>query len=801
MRRDRVIALVTLGAVFAAGFFTFDGLRVRSEIADFVPQSEERELAEIARAVTDSELSRTIVLEVGPGEAQDVAAAGAELSALLEDSPGVAWVTSGPPAGVDRAMYDLYFSRRYAFIAETAEQATALLSDAGLDARAAELRRDLAGPTAMLVRRIAPADPLEAFPRFLRRAQASGTGGPDVVDGHFVTPVLDASAEDADRARWGVVLLSTSGSVFSADAQEPVLRAIERASEAVLARHPGLHLEQAGVQRFAVAAERGLRADTQRISTLSTLGIVLLFVLLFRGPRYLLLGAIPLATGTVLASATCRLVFGSVHGITIAFGSSMLGVGIDFVAHYVNHHVLLPAGTPEQTMKKLWPGLALGATTTIAGLLGLSWTSFPGMRELALFAGAGVLGSLLATRFLVPPFMPERPTPTRLHAWLAKQGERAWRWMVASRRSAVAVPLIALLVSIVGLSRLTLLDDLRAMNQTDPLLVEEDRAVRARIAQGEAGRLVLASGESDEEALLGNDLAYAALTEAVGANELERFRSVHALLPSARQQTAVDAAVRGQPQLGPRVLSALARVGFVPDMFSPFVDSLRTPAPAPLDFETFDATAAGVLARPFRIHAGDRIAYVSFVEGVRDSEALAARLRVIDGVRYFDQARFLTSAYRTFRARTAELILAGLFVVLALCWIKYRKVSLAIASVAPAILASTTSLALVSMFGEPLNLMHLVACLLVLSMGEDYAVFLLEVRDEDEGPGVTLVGLAIAGLTTILSFGLLAVSTHPALRALGVVTSLGVLFSMLFAPLALLFVAREAPNSQRTSRQ
>lgn len=788
MRRDRVIALAVLAGATVVGVFTFTGLPLRSQIADFVPSAEERELAEIARNVTDSELSRTIVLEVGPGGAAEVAAAAGELGALLEGVPGVAWVTSGPPEGTDRAMYELYFSRRYAFFAETPEEATALLTDEGLDARAAELRRDLTGPTAMLVRRIAPQDPLEAFPRLLRRMQGSAAGGPDVVDGHFVTPAAEGVGSEAGR--WGVVLLSTSGSVFSADAQEPVLRAIDAAFATVRAAHPDLRLEQAGVQRFAVAAERGLRADTQRISTLSMVGIAALFILLFRGPRFFLLGTIPLAIGTIAATGICRLVFGSVHGITLAFGSSLLGVAIDFVAHYVNHHVLLPAGSPEQTMKKLWPGLSLGALTTIAGLFGLAWTSFPGMRELALFSGTGVLGALVATRYLVPPFMPEKSVPTRLHTWLAKVGERAWRAMLAHRRAAAVVPAIALVVSAVGLSRLELLDDLRAMNQTDPALVAEDRAVRSRVAQGEAGRLVIATGADDEEALSRNDAAYAALSEAVRAGELDRFRSAHLMLPSAAQQRAVDAAVRGRPGLGPAMLDALERAGFVRAMFSPFTESLAAPAPPPVDFAAFDATAAGVLVRPFRIHAGDRIAYVSFVEGVHDGAALADRLRRIDGVRYFDQTVFLTSAYATFRGRTMQLVLGGLFVVLMMCGIKYRKVSLAIASVAPAILAATTSLALVALAGDPLNLMHLVACLLVLSMGEDYAVFLLEVRDEDDGPGVTLVGLAIAGATTILSFGLLALSAHPALRALGIVTSLGVLFSMLFAPLALLFVKR-----------
>jgi predicted exporter len=788
MTRDRAIATAVLVLTALAGYFTFDGLVVRNEIADFVPNAEERELAEVAREVTDSELSRTIVLNVGPGEASEVATAAGELGDALRDAPGIAWVRSGPSDGMEQALYTLYFARRYAFLAETPANATAALTDAGLAQRANDLRHALAGPMSILVRRIAAEDPLQAFPGLLTRAQDANAGGPEIASGHFIT------SETADpQGRWGVVVLSTTGSVFSADAQEPVLHAIDDAFARVHAAHPSLRLEQAGVQRFAVRTERALRADTQRISTLSMVGIVVLFVLLLRGPRFLFLGAIPLAVGTVLATASARLLFGSVHGITLAFGSSMLGVGIDFVAHYVNHHVLHPEGSAEDTMKKLWPGLALGATTTIAGLFGLAWTSFPGMRELAVFAGLGVLGSLVATRWLVPPFMPATIQPTRLHLFLARICESIWRRTRDRRSLAIVLPLIATVISIAGLSRARFLDDLRALNPADPALVAEDRAVRSRVAQGEAGRFVIAYGDDDDDALAANDAAYAALTAARDAGELTRFRSAHPFLPSPSVQRAIDDAVRTRPNLASAMLDALERAGFVRAMFDPFTRSIAAPAPSPLTYDELAATPAVDVVRPFRIHAGSRVAYLSFVEGVHDADALDRRFAGITGARYFDQARFLSSAYRTFREHTIELVLAGLVVVFGLCLLRYRKLTLGLAAVGPAVLASATSLALVSLAGEPLSLMHLVACMLVLSMAEDYAVFLLEVRDEEDAPGITLVGLLTACVMTVLSFGLLALSEHPALRALGLVTSIGVLLSMLMAPLALLAV-RPAKN-------
>jgi hypothetical protein len=59
-----------------------------------------------------------------------------------------------------------------------------------------------------------------------------------------------------------------------------------------------LVLRQSGVGRFALRAEAAIRQDITRISTISTIGVVLLFIALFRGLRLVLLSLVLLATGS-----------------------------------------------------------------------------------------------------------------------------------------------------------------------------------------------------------------------------------------------------------------------------------------------------------------------------------------------------------------------------------------------------------------------------------------------------------------------------------------------------------------------
>ena len=98
--------------------------------------------------------------------------------------------------------------------------------------------------------------------------------------------------------------------------------------------------------------------------------------------------------------------------------------------------------------------------------------------------------------------------------------------------------------------------------------------------------------------------------------------------------------------------------------------------------------------------------------------------------------------------------------------------------------------------GLPTNLLHVLSLLLVLSMGVDYGVFLVESTGSEVSADATLMSLLACCLTTVLSFGLLALSGTPALRAIGLVTGIGVSLSLVLAPLSLLLTGAAPSRSK-----
>ena len=761
----------------ALSVFVAARLRVDTDITHFMPGGEIDADALLARELTTGEPSRTLVLIVDAPDTEAAVAASRELEARLRADPragpALEFLEGGPPEGFEEALWTLYWPRRLAFLAGDPAEVPAQLSDPALAAAAAELKRRLAQPLSSLVSRVAPGDPLLILPRLFERLAGARAEGLRVVEGRFVTR----------DGRGAVLFLGARAAGFDPEAQRPLLAGIAAAFEAANAQAGGtLRLSQAGVPRYAIRAEESMRADISRVSTWSLLGILPLLLLLFRSVRLLVLTLPVVLAGSLAGTAACLALFGSVHGVTLAFGAALIGVTVDYPVHFYCHHALAPDGRgPRATLAGIWTGLLLGAATTVLGFAALLASSFPGLREVAVFGAAGIGASLLATRLFLPALVPAAVAP-------APAGRRvvgaldALRVALESRRGAVAAALGAVvLLAAVLLPRARWNDDVAALNRLDPALHAEDTAVRERVARYEQRRFVVAVGADEEAALQVDDAVAAALEQARAAGELAGFRSLATLLPSAARQRAVDAAVRAEPGLAERMERELAAQGFVPKAFAPFREALAAPPPEPLAWADLAASPLAPLARPFRVTLPEGVGLLSLLAEVSDPDALQARLDAVPGARLLDVGAVLTRAYAAYRARMLSLLLLGALAVIALVALRYRALRPTLAATVPGVLAVLVTVGVLAALGVELNVLSLVALLMVISMGDDFGIFLAEAGADRAGLEAVHLAVFVSGLTTAFSFALLALSDDPALHAIGLTASIGVSLCLVFA--------------------
>ncbi len=767
--------------VYSARQITFT-----ADITNFMPDGRGADLAQISRALVHSELARTMVLTIGASDPARAVTAAKELAEALRAHPEVAWLRSGADPELQEQVYRLYFPRRHYFVSDDPErELEARLSADGLRAQAQALRRNLALPISPLAARIAPEDPLGVFPALLERLRA---GEPPLAtrDGVFTT---------RDGA-FAVILLATVHSAFDTVPQAPLLAEIRTRFEAIRARlGPDLLLEQSGANRFALDAETKLRADASLISTLSTIGVAVLSWLFFRSFLSLGLAMVPALVGLLIAMAASLAIFGRLDGTTIGFGASLIGVTIDYPTHFLILRSLSTRGeNPWQLARRLSGSLSMAALTTMASFAGLAFTSFRGFRELGVFSGIGVAGALVATLFLMPDLVPRTRGVRPVSAGLARRLDGWIPWLRGHRARLSVVPFAVLLLGAIALPRLHWNDDLSQLGQPDPRLRDEESRVRERVSNFDGGRFVVALADDPESAIARNDTVYARLEPLVARGELGGLRSLHDLVWSQDLQRRNLAALRADPELEARLDASFREAGFRPGSFAKFARALEAP-PEPLTLSALRESQLAPLTATLVLELEGRTAVITYLRGVRDPEAIRAAIADLPDVHLFDQKVFLNDIAAEFRTRTLLQIVIGSVCVGFILLARYRDWRRAFAAFLPSLLTAVIVLSAFALSGTETNLLHAVSLLIVMGMGVDYGIFVVDSVDEPDELGATLVSCLLCCLTTLLGFGALALSSHPALRAIGLTTGAGVALSLVLAPLTLLALRADAAKA------
>jgi predicted exporter len=264
-------------------------------------------------------------------------------------------------------------------------------------------------------------------------------------------------------------------------------------------------------------------------------------------------------------------------------------------------------------------------------------------------------------------------------------------------------------------------------------------------------------------------------------------RSLHDVLWSEELQLRNLAMLHASERLPERLDSAFSQAGFRAGAFAPFAAALEA-MPPPLTFAELRASPLGELASTLVLDLGGRTGVVTYLRGVRDAEAVKGALADLPDVHWFEQRAFLNEIFARFRDQTLRQTALGSLLVLPLLLLRYRGLRRALAAFLPSVLSGLVVVSILAGLGHPVNLLHVVSLLVVMGMGVDFGIYLVDSALGSRALGATLISILLCCLSTLLTFGTLALSSHPALRAIGLTSGLGIALSFLFAPATLLLM-------------
>jgi predicted exporter len=720
-----------------------------TDIAAFLPGPATAEQRLLAEQLRDGVASRLVLIGVRAARSEDAAAAARALATRLRADALFAFVADGDPAGFERERR-LLFEARYLLSPQVTPQA---FTADGLRAAFARLQAQLTSALAPVVRPLAAEDPTGELLAIAHRL--GPPAAPRVQHGAWFT---------AD-GRSAIVLAETRAPGFDIEAQAAAKRAIESHFTALDAA-PGLTLELAGPGVFAVESRARIERDAERLSLLAAALIGALLLAALRSPRFLLLAALPVASGALAALAAVALAFGEIHGITIGFGLTLIGEAVDY-AIYV--HVQRPRAGDAQGEARLARALLLAVLTSAAGFLAMMLSGFRGLAQLGVFSLVGIVVAGGVARFYLPPLLPPPPSlppldwPPRRTGWL-----RALQALVAVAVVASGAALLARGGSIWN-------DELAAISPLPAAAGELDARLRGDAGLPELRWVIALPRGTQEQALQAAEALRPALEAVRDAGAIAGFDSPADLLPSERTQRARQAALPPPAELQAALAAALAGSNFEAAAFAPFVDAVERARQAPLvGADHYAGSALGQRLRAQLVpHAGG-VALLITLRGVDAARADALRAAVAaHGAALIDLKGDVERLIAEYRRTAVWAAAAGAVLIVLLLAARLRKAAAVLRIVVALAAAVTVAAGALVVVAGALTLFHLVALLLVAGVGSNYAMFFARLPAEADARRATLGSVLLAATTTFVAFALLATSATPVLHMIGATVAIG----------------------------
>ena len=726
------------------------GLQHQTPVTDLLamlPTDARRPQAvQATQALADAGARRVSVLVGGGDWPQAQAAADAFLKAL----PGVAVRHRVDTA--EQAAWLALYAPAHAGLLPTGlrERLDALPLEALADQAVAALVRPVPGPRAGAW----VDDPLDLFGQWLaERARASRVR---VQDGRLML------TDPAQPGRFfALLLIDPPQSGFDLRQQQALVEQLDIATRA--AAQQGAQVILTGVPLFAAAAARQAEHEVHTIGIGSLLGILALTLLAFRSLRPRLLVLLSMAVGLAAASSVCLLVFGNLHLVTLVFGASLLGVAENYGCNYFSARQGLEGSQRWDMLAAQLPVVGLALATTVIGYALLALPPFPGLRQIAVFSAVGLVAAFITVQLWFPLLDGGGRMPvTRVAHWL---GSRRALWPSLGPAGLATLGLACAALAAWTWQSLRVDDDLRQLQSAPPTLVAAQREF-ARLMQTPGVAQFFVVQGADEEQLLQREEALTARLRRLGLG----VQAVSDGLPSlsrqqadARWSSALQA--RLQPLLEARLGQALAPRQTTPAPLRP-ADWLASPASAP-----WRAQWLGRL--------GQGPASVVLLTGA-DTPARRATLAELnlDGVTWVDKVDEISRLLGRYRHLMMWVLLLGHALTWAALALRFGR--RAWRALAPTSVASLATLALLAATHQPLQLFHVLPLLILLGLGVDYGIFLLEQPARQATRPFLSVSLSAA--STLLSFGLLALSGTPALQAFGLTLLYGVFLAWLATP-------------------
>ena len=740
-----LIILVTVALGLGITWFK-NGIHIQTNIFALLPQTQQDKQLEQTEQYVSKQLNNKIFVVIDAKSQKQLDQA----TELLKREVSQAKLFQ--PLGIQVDM-DAFAKTLYAHHAGLlSQQDLNILEKQDYAALSEQSLMQIMSPGMPITKQLLEQDPLLLFPRYaMQLASLQGNSNIEIQNG-FAT-IAD---EQGYSRLFNLQLLK---SPYDIEYQENVSKWINELNLKLKETH--VQANWTGTIIFSHFGTESAKSEISTIGIGSSLGVLFLVWFGFRSIRPMLTEFIAVSTGSMVAFAVTHWMFSEIHLMTLVFGASLIGVCVDFSFYFMAMQSQQRHMDGFAVLKPILPSLLIGLSTTLLAYLFLSFTPFPGFKQIAVFSMVGLTAAGITSLLLLPRLPPLNAEPAIRS--LSMIGV-CRNYFLGHPTQRYLLIFILFSLSIPSLYFIKTNDDVRNLQSMDQSLKQQDQYIRTRFGQEQGGDYFVIHADTEQSLSSNEQYLIEKLSKLKQEGEIENFQAIGQTIPSLDQQRRNIEALQKIPS---SVLIAYAQelqlnsadvLAWQKSLDQQPLLTLQQFAAHPLGFLQIDAKQRLIL-----------------IQGIKDSKLLETLQN--PQIKLVRPVHNLSSLFHDHRIQ-AEYLFVYALIALTIGLILIYGLKSIFSLIVPVTLALCSTFALQAWIGVEINLFSIMGVFLILGIGVDYAIFY---RQGHGHSNVVSMALFLCMMSTLLGFGLLSLSHTYAIHCFGLTVLFGVIFSFIYA--------------------
>ena len=477
------------------------------------------------------------------------------------------------------------------------------------------------------------------------------------------------------------------------------------------------------------------------LSLIAAFMAILFSYLLFRKMFTIMTVLCSLSVGFLCGTIALFLCFNAPHILTFVFGTTLIGLGIDYSFHFLTSATLKNKTQIQKNMRHSF-------LTTLVCFLPLMFSGISLLQQISVFTIVGLTTIYIGLKLFIPNKLKLENHPLKID-------------FSFSRKSKIV---ILSLISVAIIATLPFVKKENNMNQ----LYRPD----AQILADEA--TVQKLNKTQESAVLmirGKNIQNILETEETIKQSGYDFFSLSNIIPSIKTQQENEMLIKQLYKSQSKYLKQKLELKNTPIFAN---DEYMTP-------ENIKSKFLNDWIDKLIIQDGE---YIYSLAQIQTNIQINN-----DNAKVVSVSKILSDKMEQYSHETYNLLAICAICLMLLLSVFYKK--RAVIYLIPSVLAILLSICILTWFGQPITFFHLLAFFIVTGLGLDYTIFNMNARDNKE-----MRPVLFSFLTSFVGFGLLAFTSFFLIKSMGITLALGLGLSYLIS----FFLFRAQKTNPRRTR-